>query len=234
MDRTVPGAARSRRWQRLRGSHQTGATVDDAAASEPTTRAEPSDVEAVLERSDELDEACVRRFVEGDPGALKTIYDTHSSLVYSYCRRSLGPELAADATQEVFLAAWRSRSSYRPESGSVPGWLMGIAKFKVIDSLRSSGRAPTPSDPTVTEQTQARVGDDAVTRTAERMLLAEAISKLPERAQQMVRLAFFEDLTQTQIAERTNTPLGTVKSDIRRSLERLRRDLEGFDDVPRP
>jgi RNA polymerase sigma-70 factor (ECF subfamily) len=61
------------------------------------------------------------------------------------------------------------------------------------------------------------------------MLLTEALQHLPERARQMVELAFFEDLTHTEIAERTNQPLGTVKSDIRRGLERLRRNLEGFD-----
>lgn len=191
-------------------------------------------MEAVLDRSDDVDELCVRRFISGDELALRTVYDTHSRLVYSFCRRSLSPERAADATQEVFLAAWRSRESYRAESGTLPGWLLGIARFKVIDILRVDGRAPLPkdlSDPTA--QADTATDEDRITRTAEQMLLAEAISQLPERAQQMVKLAFFEDLTQSQIAERTNVPLGTVKSDIRRSLERLRRHLEGFGDVQR-
>ena len=75
-------------------------------------------------------------------------------------------------------------------------------------------------------------GVDLVLRETDlalRMLLTEALQHLPERARQMVELAFFEDLTHTEIAERTNQPLGTVKSDIRRGLERLRRNLEGFD-----
>jgi RNA polymerase sigma-70 factor (ECF subfamily) len=68
---------------------------------------------------------------------------------------------------------------------------------------------------------------------AERMLTAEAIASLPERPQQVVRLAVYGDLTHAQIAERIGVPLGTVKSDIRRSLERLRHDLEGLDDARR-
>lgn len=168
----------------------------------------------------------------GDESALRAAYDLHGKLVYSFCRRSLGPERAADATQEVFLAAWRSRARYRPESGSLPGWLLGIARYKVIDILRSDGRAPLPRDLTGSSDSDTQLSEEAdVTRTAEQMLLADAISKLPERAQTMVRLAFFEDLTHTQISERCDVPLGTVKSDIRRSLERLRRHLEGFDDV---
>jgi RNA polymerase sigma-70 factor (ECF subfamily) len=79
----------------------------------------------------------------------------------------------------------------------------------------------------------AGTAEEAVVAAAERMLMAEAIATLPERAQEMVRLAFFEDLTHAQISERCSVPLGTVKSDIRRSLGRLRRHLEGFDDASR-
>jgi RNA polymerase sigma-70 factor (ECF subfamily) len=178
-----------------------------------------------------LDESIARDLAAGDESALKAAYDAHGSLVYSFCRRSLGPERAADATQEVFLAAWRSRERYRAERGSLAGWLLGIARFKVIDVMRADGRAPVPRD--LTTEDVAGAGESDVTATAERMLLAEAISTLPERAQEMVHLAFFEDLTHSQIAERCEVPLGTVKSDIRRSLQRLRRHLEGFDDASR-
>lgn len=206
--------------------------MDDITASDPSPGAEPSDVEAVMDRPDLVEDPLVRDFVGGDERALQTLYDEHGRLVFSFCRRSLGPERAADATQEVFLAAWRSRQRYRPEAGTLPGWLLGIARFKVIDIMRSDGRAPLPRD--VTEGNEPWESDESmVNRTAEQMLLAEAISQLPERAQRMVKLAFFEDLTQTQISERCDVPLGTVKSDIRRSLEKLRRHMEGFDDAAR-
>ena len=169
------------------------------------------------------------RLVAGDESALKAAYDAHGRLVYSFCRRSLTPERAADATQEVFLAAWRSRERFRPESGTLPGWLLGIARFKVIDVMRSDGRAPLPRDMTerreLDRRRRGRRGPHA-----EQMLVADAMSTLPERAQRMVRLAFFEDLTHAQISERCGVPLGTVKSDIRRSLDRSAH-LEGFHDA---
>lgn len=168
------------------------------------------------------------RFAAGDGDVLREAYAAHGTLVYSYCRRMLDPARAADATQEVFVAAWRSRERFRPEAGTLAGWLTGIARFKVIDILRVDGRQPTPSaDPPQPRDQRPDEGDP--TRVAERMLVSDAMAALPERARKMVRLAFFEDLTHTQIAERCDLPLGTVKSDIRRSLVRMRWQLEGID-----
>ena len=174
------------------------------------------------------------RFAAGDAGALEEVYAEHGTLVHSFCRRSLDPARAADATQDVFLAAWRSRERYRPEAGTLAGWLLGIARFKVIDILRVDGRQPAlVADPQnggdhVFDRT---VDEAAVTNVAERMLVAEALDGLSDRAREIVRLSFFEDLTHAQIAERTDVPLGTVKSDIRRGLEQMRRHLGGLDDV---
>ncbi len=174
------------------------------------------------------------RFAAGDPTALEAMYAEHGALVHSFCRRSLDPARAADATQDVFLAAWRSRERYRPEAGTLAGWLVGIARFKVIDILRSDGRQPTlVADPQVGGDRvfDRTVDESAVTDIAERMLVAEALDGLSDRAREMVRLSFFEDLTHAQIAERTEVPLGTVKSDIRRGLDQMRRHLEGLDHV---
>ncbi len=172
------------------------------------------------------DDPVAAAFVDGDEAALRQLYDAHGRLVHSYCRRVVGNDLAADVTQEVFLAAWRSRERFDPSQGTITGWLMGIARFKAIDATRSRARRPEISDEQAPE---ASVEETSADDLALRMLLTEALQHLPERARQMVELAFFEDLTHTEIAERTNQPLGTVKSDIRRGLERLRRNLEGFD-----
>jgi RNA polymerase sigma factor (sigma-70 family) len=197
-----------------------------------TTRAgshgRPQGYSVGVERAAGLsEESVLQGFAAGDESALKHLYDTHSRLVHSYCRRLVGPDQAADVTQEVFLAAWRSRDRYRPDAGTFTGWLMGIARFKAIDATRARARRPDTAeeDTGVDEPSAAAEADDL----AVRMLLTEALQQLPERARQMIELAFYEDLTHTEIAERTDQPLGTVKSDIRRGLERLRRHLEGFD-----
>ena len=227
-------------------------SVDNNAASNQGTGDELPDMEALLDRPVELslnlEDPCIAAFINGEESALKEIYNRHGSLVFSFCTRSLGAVRAADATQEVFLAAWKSRARDRPEAGSLPAWLMGIARFKVIDILRSDGRKPVSIDMTGSGEAasshsmgsaegdlRGHLGEAtenaAISLTGERMLLAEAITQLPLRAQEMVKLKFFEDLTHAQIAERCNVPLGTVKSDIRRSLERLRRQLEGYQDA---
>lgn len=164
-------------------------------------------------------------FERGDDNALRLAYDAHGPLIYTFCKRSLGAEAGRDVTQEVFLAAWKARQRFDAQRGTLAGWLMGIAKNKVIDSFRASGRRVATVG--MAEGFELSSGPGAVENLAERMLVAEALANLPDRARRVIELAFYEDLTHTQIAEETNLPLGTVKSDIRRGLSRLRRQLEG-------
>ena len=171
------------------------------------------------------------RFCQGDESAMEAVYREHGSLVYSLCRRTLGPERAADTTQEVFFAAWKSRGRFNPESGSLAGWLVGIARFKIIDLYRVEQRNPLA--PEAAQAVDVGVESAGVEDMAQRMVVAEALQSLPERSRRLIEHAFYDDLTHSQIAERYDMPLGTVKSDIRRGLERLRRHLEGFDHAPR-
>lgn len=184
---------------------------------------------------DQDERAVADAFAQGEERALRLAYDRWGALVYTYCRRSLrDADRADDVTQETFVAAWRSRDRFDPERGSLPGWLVGIARFKVLDEHRRQGRRPVLVDGASASLEQG--GDDgsaseadegAILQLADRLLLTDALARLPERPRQMIELAFFEDLTHPQIAERCGVPLGTVKSDIRRGLERLRRHLEG-------
>src|SRR4051812_1051006 len=102
--------------------------MDELTASSGTSRSEALDMTAVLDARRTVDAATEARWAAGDDDAFRDVYELCGSLVYSFCKRTLGPENAADATQEVFLAAWRSRDRYRPESGSLAGWLTGIAR----------------------------------------------------------------------------------------------------------
>lgn len=177
------------------------------------------------------------RFAAGDQTVLREVYDAHGTLVYNLCRRVVGDAHAADVSQEVWVAAWRSCGRYRPEAGSLAGWLVGIARFKAIDHLRRSARRPALDDGADAAERLDRSGGGerpAADMVAERMLLADALGQLDARPRAVLELAFYSELTHQEIAERTGVPLGTVKSDIRRGLERLRRHLEGFDAADRP
>ena len=168
-----------------------------------------------------------RAFLDGDPHALRAVYDAHAALVHTFCRRALGPERAADATQEVFTEVWRNRHRFDPDQGTLRGWVMGIARFKVLGTLRHDGARPTqPLPETETERPEAAVSAPAeVDRLADRLTLAQALRVLPERTRTLIQLNFVEGLSHQEIAERTGLPLGSVKSDIRRALQRLRTEV---------
>lgn len=171
---------------------------------------------------DELEEA----FVSGSESGLSAAYSAHGSLIHTLCARA-HPSAAADLTQEVFLAAWRARERFDPRRGPLPAWLVGIAKNKIIDAHRKSGRqVPVIRDNEGTVVDRLSDDDAPLDQLANRLLITEALATLPDRPRQIVQMAFLEELTHEQIAERTSVPLGTVKSDIRRGLARLRRYLE--------
>jgi RNA polymerase sigma-70 factor (ECF subfamily) len=166
------------------------------------------------------------RFSSDDPATLREAYDAHGTVIFSFCRRSLGSDVASDVTQEVFVTAWRNRSRFDPAKGTLRSWLFGIARFKVLAALRSRPPLHAVHDP---EEERERVDRSDVDRLADRLVLEEAMAGLSERSREILRLAYVEDLTHNQIAERTKLPLGTVKSDIRRALARLRLELEASD-----
>jgi RNA polymerase sigma-70 factor (ECF subfamily) len=139
----------------------------------------------------------------------------------------VGHHDATEIAQDVFVAAWRAQRSYDPGRGALGGWLMAIARNKVIDHLRRQGRRPLTDAAGDSASLTARRDDD-VDMIANRMLLAEALGELSPRAREVVELAFLHDLTHEQIAAKTHLPLGTVKSDVRRSLPLLHRALAGL------
>jgi RNA polymerase sigma-70 factor (ECF subfamily) len=146
--------------------------------------------------------------------------------VYTLARRALGDEREAeDVTQLVFLGMWRGRHGYRPERGAIAGWIIGIAKRKIADALAARTRR---AELVASAGAVLLLADPASGRpeaALDRVLVGHEMSKLPAGQQQVLRLTFYEDLTQTQIARRTGLPLGTVKSHARRGLHQLRHGL---------
>ena len=117
----------------------------------------------------------------------------------------------------------RARDRFDSAKGTLGAWLMGIAKNRLIDNIRSEQRRADRRDDTEVVELPAITDFD---RVGDRMIVASVLQQLPARSRHVVELAYFDDLTHTQIAERTSLPLGTVKSDIRRALSRMRSQLE--------
>jgi RNA polymerase sigma factor (sigma-70 family) len=169
------------------------------------------------------------RLVEGDETAVEAIYDRWSALVHTYALRALGdPHDAEEVTQQVFVAAWRSRHTLTPTPAALPAWLLGIARHKIADAraarARDAGKlAAVAALPEAREQAE-QSADDAV---AEQLVVRQAVEELPDPRRTIVFLAFWEERSHAEIAEATGLPLGTVKSHVRRGLLRLHQQLEG-------
>jgi RNA polymerase sigma factor (sigma-70 family) len=176
------------------------------------------------------DQEVGRRFAAGEEQALAWAYERWSGQVHGMAVRAFGPGPdAEDVTQQVFVSAWTGRAGFRPESGPLPAWLVGICRHKIADTWARRDKQRRENDAALVEA-QARPGGPVTagvdTAVADRVLLLDELDQLGQPQRGIIELAFFEDLTHAQIAARTGLPLGTVKSHIRRTLERLRTRLE--------
>ena len=156
---------------------------------------------------------------------LRSVYDEHGGLIYAICRRALDEHAAKDVTQDVFVSAWKAREQFDPQRGALAAWLVGIAKRRIIDHLRSERRHADRRAAAPVEHTDPD-SELELGRTIDRMVVADALRTLPDRPRRVIELAYLDGLTHQEITERTGLPLGTVKSDIRRGLGRIRECLE--------
>jgi len=165
-------------------------------------------------------------FVAGEESALAEVYRRWSSLVFTLAVRSLGDRGdAEDVTQKVFVSAWTGRAGYTPERSTLSAWLVGITKNKIADTHEARARVRRLHEElaATTSRGEPIVEDFDL---ADTLMVADEIARLEPDARAIMRLAFFDDLTHNQIADRLELPLGTVKSHIRRSLQRMRTRLE--------
>jgi RNA polymerase sigma factor (sigma-70 family) len=176
------------------------------------------------------DQEVGRRFAAGDEQALALAYERWAGQVHGMAVRAFGPGPdAEDVTQQTFVSAWTGRAGYRPEKGPLPGWLVGVARHKIADTWARRDRQRRETEAAMSEAQAApsdRVTAAFDTQVADRVMVLDELDLLGQPQRGIIELAFFEDLTHTQIAARTGLPLGTVKSHIRRTLERLRTRLE--------
>jgi len=185
-------------------------------------RGQPADT-----RSEEpADLELLRRMQRGDESALEALYARYGGLVFTLALRIVGdPELAREVLQDTFLRSWDGRETYDSRRGRIPWWLMGIARNRAIDVLRSR-----PHQARMREQAAGPSGaheaESAVPglaeATARRRTVAQALAGLSDVQRKTIELAYYQGLTQVEIARHLGQPLGTVKSRMRDAMEHLR------------
>jgi RNA polymerase sigma factor (sigma-70 family) len=178
--------------------------------------------------TDDLDRAALERIAGGELDALDDLYERYKTMAYSIAYRITNDAtLSEDVVQDAFLGAWRNASRYVSGRGSVKTWLLSIVHHRAIDAVRR--RRPT---------TELPEGDDApppplrlpdvwseVSANLDADEVRAALASLTDVQREAIELAYFGGLTQVEIAERTGTPLGTVKSRMRLGLLAMRRVL---------
>ncbi len=172
----------------------------------------------------QADAACVGRLAAGDLDALEELYERHKGLGYAMALRiTRDPGMAEDAVQEAFLGAWRTAGRFDPARASVKTWIMSIVHNRSIDALRR--RRPTQELPAAEDATGSLATPDVWGEVSARLdasVVRAAMGHLPSSQREALELAYFDGLTQTEIAARTDAPLGTVKGRLRLGLGALR------------
>ncbi len=166
------------------------------------------------------------RIAQGDREAFGRFYDAYAGLALSLIRRILrDPAASEEVLQEVFWQIWQEAGRYDSRRGSPEAWVVMRSKTRAIDKLRAMRRREktfvAPLDESVTRSTEAP-GENPGVAAENRGLVRSALNGLPEAQRRVVELAFFEGLTQSEIASRLGEPLGTVKTRARLGLERLK------------
>jgi RNA polymerase sigma-70 factor, ECF subfamily len=181
----------------------------------------------------------VGQVAESNEAALAQLYDGTSSMVYSLALRVVrDPSSAEDITIEVYLQVWRSAASYDPERGEVLPWLATLARSRAIDYLRARKARRSELEDNIHEIAELRDSRpnpelECITAGNSR-LLHSAIGKLSSEQREVMELAYFSELSHSEIAKRTGLPLGTVKTRIRSGMMDLRQSLHFIDKQRKP
>lgn len=203
------------------------------------------------DRPDRQDDAAlVREVAAGSYDALADLYDRHGAAIFAVARRlTTDRGVAEEVVQDTFLALWDRAESFDPRMGSLAAWLHTIARNRTVDRLRAAGRRPQLVSPpagsavddsetqileraaaggTIVAGAVVPMGPEAAYASKEtRVVIERALVTMPSEEQAVIVLAYREELTQSEIAERLGWPLGTVKTRTRRALRHLREALAG-------
>ena len=163
----------------------------------------------------DVDQEVLERFRIGDEAAVKAVYDRYGGPVFALSMSILGEHgLAADATQQTFIKAWRAATSYDPERSFGP-WIYAIARRTAIDMYRKQARI------VVSDEVDVAVLPPGLETAWEVFEVRSAIDRLPDEERQVVKLSHFDGLTHVEISLHLDIPVGTVKSRSHRAHQRL-------------
>ncbi len=183
--------------------------------------------------ADDVDRATLAELAAGRQEALETLYDRYRAMAYAIALRiTADAGLAEDVVQDAFLGAWRHADRYVEGRGSVKTWLLSIVHHRAIDAVRRRRPADALPDPELPVPAQL-VSPDVWPEVFGRLDAAAvrgALVALSDVQREAIELAYWGGLSQTEIADRTGAPLGTVKSRMRLGLEALRGALAGASD----
>ena len=188
--------------------------------------------------ADASDGALVRRVADGDDSALEALYERYGRPAFALARRITGePVFAEEVVQEVFLALWRDPEKYNPDRGGFPSWLLATTHHKAVDAVRREEtvrrRRATLAEEAVSYTSVASdlpPVEDAAWAGLRGERVRKALGRLPAPQREALVLAYYAGYTQREIAERTDTPLGTVKTRMLAGMRRLRDLLDGVSD----
>ena len=163
---------------------------------------------------------------QGNEKAFLTLYDRYSSRVHALTLHILhDPMMAEEATQDTFLKLWNRAHSYLPERGSLLPWLLTIARRVALDRLRLEARRPLLSDADDPDEAWQSIPDGNTLSEEHRWRsLYFAVQSLSSEHRQVIDLAYYQGLSQSEIAETLGWPLGTVKTRLRAAMQQLRRE----------
>jgi RNA polymerase sigma-70 factor, ECF subfamily len=173
------------------------------------------------------DTTLAARVARGDVGAFAVLYERYARVVLAMAAHTVGRTDAEEVVQDVFLRLWNRAGQFDPTRGSFAAWFMTIARHRVVDELQRRRRGPVAAeavDELLSDNESVELVDEG--SMTDRRFVLDAVRELPEEQRQVLVLAYFGGMSQSEIAAHLDLPLGTVKTRIRLGLQKLRASLE--------